>query len=811
MRLSTYHCGWFRGTGPFLGFLDMDYPSGEPAGSAVFAFRGEDADSPWNPAFTFDAFFDSVFPPSYAVQGQCDRGGIDLIFSPSRDGDTGWPVPGTNETEVPVSPSALSDFARLYVANWSCDSAARSQRTYMPKQQSFSGIHAAGVIDPAPRELRFVNSKPSPPCHVPQTQLPHNPINTDSPPFPAFPYDTSFDPVLTSPTAGSQWTCTSVGSDQVPGSTKSSRFLLAPCGLDATLDTFGHEENSGLPSIHCRVPVLPESHYASSSNSVVSPEAASSDHGRRASTVSTDATVPDATVRASSTSPSPRRRKRASTSPPISLAIVQYKPTGGPEGRSSRKRLAFEGTTPQGMASQTLRQISWKDENGEVQCTMMTFGKRIQTRSAFSEEKRLQTARARREGVCGRCRKSKRQCDLAQKDSPYVSCSLCKTTRIYKGVPRMPCFKSTLADILLFRSGPASNEPLFTTRRTVYDLGDPSMPNAPVRSLKLTQHIGSHYLTVYASEFTPSPGDVISYKWKDVSGKDHELRMPTFCLTNIEKVCTHFRDYIDSAKWSYLKSLESEDELAWMTVSMAMEYAKSRSDSLVADTLSLWAISRIIEIPWEMFGTDTLDVMPVSDPGSPHYGKIPVPPIMDTQLDQIVIQLVLKPLRARVIQKLEQLITPAKPEMWFEIYLSAFILLNHIERLAKHSVVHAETHCMPTKYSNTDFLEGAFHTAKCILARFHFVCNGSAPLRLDWRSPKVAAMAKLEADQVEYMKKMQAMVSRRESDIISLRVSHKYEYPLYWTGQLFLDEFDTSPVHVAEMPRELNVKHEIHQ
>jgi len=96
-----------------------------------------------------------------------------------------------------------------------------------------------------------------------------------------------------------------------------------------------------------------------------------------------------------------------------------------------------------------------------------------------------------------------------------------------------------------------------------------------VRTLKLTQHIGSHQLTVYVSEFFPLPDDVISYTWQDRAGHSHKLNMPTFCLTNIPKIDAHLRQYVSAAKWLYLKSLEKEDELAWMTVCMAMRYAKA--------------------------------------------------------------------------------------------------------------------------------------------------------------------------------------------------------------------------------------------
>lgn len=131
----------------------------------------------------------------------------------------------------------------------------------------------------------------------------------------------------------------------------------------------------------------------------------------------------------------------------------------------------------------------------------------------------------------------------------------------------------------------------------VYDLGDLSKPDVPVRTLKLTQNIGPHQLTVYASEFIPAAIDVVSYKWHDRSGAHHELKMPPFCLTNIDKIQTHFRQYIDLTKWSYLMPLKSEDELAWMTIATAMKYAETRP---VCDIL-VWSprpSANVSRIPW---------------------------------------------------------------------------------------------------------------------------------------------------------------------------------------------------------------------
>jgi hypothetical protein len=110
----------------------------------------------------------------------------------------------------------------------------------------------------------------------------------------------------------------------------------------------------------------------------------------------------------------------------------------------------------------------------------------------------------------------------------------------------------------------------------VYNLDDPSERNAPVWTLELTQHLGSHRLTVYAANFIPSPGDVTFYRWKDASGKARIMKMPNFCLTNIKKVEGHILQYIETTGWESLKSVKEENDLAWMTVTTAVEYAKRK-------------------------------------------------------------------------------------------------------------------------------------------------------------------------------------------------------------------------------------------
>lgn len=106
------------------------------------------------------------------------------------------------------------------------------------------------------------------------------------------------------------------------------------------------------------------------------------------------------------------------------------------------------------------------------------------------------------------------------------------------------------------------------------------MPDVSVKTLELTQHIGCHHLIVHASKFAPSPEDVVSYKWQDPYGRPHELRMPDYCLTNLDTVYNYFVQYIELAKWSYFESLRAETDLGWLTVSMAIQYATERPVSV---------------------------------------------------------------------------------------------------------------------------------------------------------------------------------------------------------------------------------------
>lgn len=115
---------------------------------------------------------------------------------------------------------------------------------------------------------------------------------------------------------------------------------------------------------------------------------------------------------------------------------------------------------------------------------------------------------------------------------------------------------------------------------------------------------------------------------------------------------------------------------------------------MVQKALELWVTNRMIERTWRLCGDDTLGLEPVSDKTSPWADTVPVTPLMDQQLDQIVIQWLLKPLRKPILTNLKRFIKEKAKENWFEIHLTIFILLHNSEVHLAHARQFAQRYGM---------------------------------------------------------------------------------------------------------------------
>lgn len=334
------------------------------------------------------------------------RAGIDTLStsSPFPDADPTWPphpVAAHTASPVPSAPAVLNNIARVYAANAARRSPAPSPRPSSSKQLASGGdgTYLAGHAGPPAWASLPVNQPPSAPRPARRTL--QAPTNTTSLLTAARPYPT-FSPALP---VLPQWAAddSTVANSNPSGD---ALFSLLPRDFDDILGLVKTQSGAAATTPTWLAPP----YYANPPNAQRVPHTPTPDHGPRPSAPAAKA-IATPTANPAAPPPGPQRPPKKGPKPASSmtLAIVQYKPSSDAEASSSRKRPALEEVVPQGMTSRTLREVLVQDDSGQVKGTMMTFGNRAKTRAVFTEEKRQRTALARREGVCPRCKKSKRQ------------------------------------------------------------------------------------------------------------------------------------------------------------------------------------------------------------------------------------------------------------------------------------------------------------------------------------------------------------------------------------------------------------------
>ena len=78
-----------------------------------------------------------------------------------------------------------------------------------------------------------------------------------------------------------------------------------------------------------------------------------------------------------------------------------------------------------------------------------------------------------------------------------------------------------------------------------------------------------------------------------------------------------------------------------------------------------------------IIGEETLGMGPqLHDINYHNYGKHLMPPVISAQIELITTATILQPLKQKVLQQLQTMITDRKKTHWFTIYLCIFILLH---------------------------------------------------------------------------------------------------------------------------------------
>ena len=181
-------------------------------------------------------------------------------------------------------------------------------------------------------------------------------------------------------------------------------------------------------------------------------------------------------------------------------------------------------------------------------------------------------------------------------------------------------------------------------------------------------------------------------------------------------------------------------------------------------------VCRFIESRWECWGDEAIVA---ANPKDPFYDRQSPPPYLDYQVASIIIERILMPLRADVLRELQTMVNQHRREDWFVTFLTCYILLHNYELQMDFQFQFAARRKAAVsnrgstgalvlgrwltdnkvQYMDMPLVRATNSGAKTILAHFHYCCKGQRPFGrdVDWESPKVQRMARLDPEQSAFM------------------------------------------------------------
>src|SRR5271156_4753818 len=394
-----------------------------------------------------------------------------------------------------------------------------------------------------------------------------------------------------------------------------------------------------------------------------------------------------------------------------------------------------------------------------------------------SADSNLHTAENRRTGACLPCQMKTNKHKCIPSSDPSGMCQSClkKSTTLCPVI----CRKARFQDVKIIRMGPSRD--LANTLRWLKEMKIPQdsqkaewkpLTNLPVKKsrqagppyieLQLSQGHSNSTLNLRVQGFDPVANDKTGYTWHD-NGVKHVYQCPHYAIADRDHAKEQVRLFIDSNLEKYVDQvLPAPCDPSTTFVRMVFQTALDRApeSSLIKLTIKFWVAGRLIEDPWSIRGDETLGMKLDRLPASPFSQRIPVTPIMDFQIDNIVIYDHLRHMLDDIRKAMKARIMPMKKEDWFDIHLATFILLNHVDLTMKHDVEFASVHTPWKRFSNRPLIEMITFGANSLL-NFHQQEKGHFPLSApNW--PDVEKSYSFNESQKTYLLQARRLIQQIE-------------------------------------------------
>ncbi|KAG0645688.1 hypothetical protein D0Z07_8715 [Hyphodiscus hymeniophilus] len=397
-----------------------------------------------------------------------------------------------------------------------------------------------------------------------------------------------------------------------------------------------------------------------------------------------------------------------------------------------------------------------------------------------------QTAKVREKGACYLCQLKRKECQDGV--DPEGSCQRClehvRSITIIPGLLRPVCWRPNIGYTEIFRRGPTIDfAPTlrgncedegpgkqavwkhFATRRT---------GNESTKSVELSQNWTSNTLKIPLERYQPKEGDKQHYAWFDNGGEQH-YHTPPYGIANLHVARSSIERFLEEKSAAYIEAhMRNATEITRETFRVAQE--NKHQLPLVERALKLWVCCRFIEEPWSIVGAEKLGMTTDADPNCPYSDRIPVPPIVDLQIDLIVINELLKPELKIILKMMKTMLESSKPwKDWLEIYLSYFILLHNVELTIAHDLWFVKRNNLKRRYSNKALIDTITQGATTLLTCFHYAHQGYAP----FSNPELENKQNWTNVEEGYLSTIRPLLNGLRGDHVNDPAKE-----LFWTSQL---------------------------
>ncbi|KAK4155269.1 hypothetical protein C8A00DRAFT_13670 [Chaetomidium leptoderma] len=351
-------------------------------------------------------------------------------------------------------------------------------------------------------------------------------------------------------------------------------------------------------------------------------------------------------------------------------------------------------------------------------------------RSPYEGSKRIDTHLTRQLHACVRCRMQRNRC-IPDPNNPRGPCLTCQQRTVR--MSRLPCLRYMVTDSTLFRTGLAYMPFYRTHPMDGPHYGDFHLErqwtNTPSKFLCLGQ-VGSMHIKVELREFAP-PANT-----RDLDLKGRPMYAVPWAVTDPDAVVEAITEYIDRAITQYMADyLDDTDPIVWDIFQAAYRASVfPLPNEMLKKTLRLWVACRFIESKWRCWSESGWadSEIRAMNPQDPFYQDLDsLPPYIDYQIASIIIHRILGPLRKDVLRNLQSTLNTHSPKDWFATFLTSFILLQNYEMQMLFQKQFAER-----RRAQQLFTPG-----------------------FDWTAPRVRRMARLDAEQSDFMSQCRDVVS----------------------------------------------------